>query len=81
MPTWQFVSRAFGLGLLVVVVVEWILGRNISEPGVLTLLGIAASLLTLDVSATVKRVVNGHGSSSPSKSPRSSSRSPSSDTD
>ena len=81
MPTWQFVSRTFGLAILVVVVVEWAMGKNISEPGVLMLLGIAASLLTLDVSATVRRVVNGHGSSSQSKSPRSSSRSPSSDTD
>ena len=81
MPTWQFVSRTFGLAILVVVLVEWGLGLNISEPGMLMLLGIAASLLTLDVSATVRRVANGRSSGSQSKQPPLSPPSLPSDTD
>lgn len=54
-PTWQIISRLVGLLIVLTVLVGWWRGRNISDPGVLALLGIASWMLGVNVYATLRR--------------------------
>lgn len=58
--TWQEISKACGLTIVGVVMVAWLaLGKSISEPGPLALLGISAGLLSLNAADAVKRAIRG----------------------